>query len=204
MSPVLKPKEFFKKFTVFDLIIMAIVAALGIAMKPVIVPLVHIVTGPLFIPGGAIAGGFYMMWIVIGAGLVGKRGAATIIALVQAILVLAVGVVGTHGIVSLATYLAPGIAVELLYIITRQKGDNIFSCFFAGMVANLAGTVLSNFVFFKLPLIPLLLTLAGGALSGGLGGLIAYAVIRAVKKINIKGINNSSGKTAGKKTGTRM
>ena len=189
MKFALNPKRFFKKFSVFDLIIMAIVAALGIAMKPVIVPLVHIITGPLFIPGGAIAGGFYMMWIVIGAGLVGKRGAAVIIAIVQAIIVLAVGVVGTHGIVSLITYVAPGIAVELLFLITRQKGDNIFSCFFAGMAANLAGTVLSNFVFFKLPLVPLILTLAGGALSGGLGGLIAYAVIKSVRKI--KGIKTT-------------
>ena len=188
MKFALNPKGFFKKFSVFDLIIMAIVAALGIAMKPVIVPLVHIITGPLFIPGGAIAGGFYMMWIVIGAGLVGKRGAAVIIAIVQAIIVLTVGIVGTHGIVSLITYVAPGIAVELLFLITRQKGDNIFSCFFAGMAANLAGTVLTNFVFFKLPLVPLVLTLAGGALSGGLGGLIAYAVIKSVRKI--KGIKS--------------
>ena len=188
MKFALNPKGFFKKFSVFDLIIMAIVAALGIAMKPVIVPLIHIITGPLFIPGGAIAGGFYMMWIVIGAGLVGKRGAAVIIAIVQAIIVLTVGIVGTHGIVSLITYVAPGIAVELLFLITRQKGDNIFSCFFAGMAANLAGTVLTNFVFFKLPLVPLVLTLAGGALSGGLGGLIAYAVIKSVRKI--KGIKS--------------
>lgn len=189
MRFTLNPKGFFKKFSVFDLIIMAIVAALGIAMKPIIVPLVHIITGPLFIPGGAIAGGFYMMWIVIGAGIVGKRGAAAIIAIVQSIIVLAVGVVGTHGIISLITYLAPGIAVELLFLITRQKGDNIFSCFFAGMAANLAGTVLTNFVFFKLPLVPLTLTLAGGALSGGLGGLIAYAVIKSVRKI--KGIKTT-------------
>jgi ABC-type thiamin/hydroxymethylpyrimidine transport system permease subunit len=189
------PKGFFKKFSVFDLIIMAIVAALGIAMKPVIVPLIHIITGPLFIPGGAIAGGFYMMWIVIGAGLVGKRGAAVIIAIVQAIIVLTVGIVGTHGIVSLITYVAPGIAVELLFLITRQNGDNIFSCFFAGMAANLAGTVLTNFVFFKLPLVPLVLTLAGGALSGGLGGLIAYAVIKSVRKIKgIKGQENKNNK----------
>ena len=183
----LKPKEFFTRYTVFDLIIIAIVAALGIAMKPVIVPLIHIITGPLFIPGGAIAGGFYMMWIVVGAGLVGKRGAATLIAIVQAIIVIAVGVIGTHGILSLVTYIAPGIAVELLLWMTRQRGDNIFACFFAGMVANVVGTLLSNFVFFKLPIIPLLLTLAGAALSGGLGGLLAYVVIRGFKKLKIFG-----------------
>jgi ABC-type thiamin/hydroxymethylpyrimidine transport system permease subunit len=185
-------KKFFTKFTIFDLVIIAIVAALGIAMKPVIVPLIHIITGPLFIPGGAIAGGFYMMWIVVGAGLVGKRGAATLIALVQAIIVIAIGVIGTHGILSLITYAAPGIAVELLLLVTRQRGDNIFTCFFAGMTANLTGTILTNFVFFKLPLIPLMLTLAGGALSGGLGGLLAYLIIKNLRKLNIAGINKAS------------
>jgi ABC-type thiamin/hydroxymethylpyrimidine transport system permease subunit len=186
-------KNFFTKFTLFDLVIIAIVAALGIAMKPVIVPLIHIITGPLFIPGGAIAGGFYMMWIVVGAGLVGKRGAATLIALVQAIIVIAIGVIGTHGIMSLITYIAPGIAVEILLLAARQRGDNIFACFFAGMAANIAGTVLTNFVFFKLPLIPLILTLAGAALSGGLGGLLAYLIIKNFRKLNIAGINKASG-----------
>jgi len=186
-------KRFFTRFTLFDLIIIAIVAALGIAMKPVIVPLIHIITGPLFIPGGAIAGGFYMMWIVVGAGLVGKRGAATLIAVVQAIMVIALGVIGTHGIMSLVTYVAPGIAVELLLLAARQRGDNIMACFFSGMAANMTGTVLTNFVFFKLPLIPLVLTVAGGALSGGLGGLLAYLIIKNFKKLNISAINKARG-----------
>ncbi|GAG99538.1 unnamed protein product, partial [marine sediment metagenome] len=54
-------RKFLQRFSLFDLVIIAMVAALGIATKPVITPLVHIITGPLFIPGGAIAGGFYMM-----------------------------------------------------------------------------------------------------------------------------------------------
>jgi len=178
-------RKFLQRFSLFDLVIIAMVAALGIATKPVITPLVHIITGPLFIPGGAIAGGFYMMWIVIGAGLVGKRGTATLVALVQAILVIATGVFGTHGIMSIATYVIPGIAVDILLLILRQRGNNIISCFLAGMVANISGMLITNFVFFKLPLIPLILTLASGSLSGGLGGLVAYTIIRGFKKINI-------------------
>ena len=64
----------FDKFSVFDLIIIAMISALGIASKPVIVPLSHIITGPLMIPGGVVAGGFYMLWLVLGAGIVGKPG----------------------------------------------------------------------------------------------------------------------------------
>ncbi|MBN2072571.1 MAG: ECF transporter S component [Actinobacteria bacterium] len=184
-------KNFFLRFSVFDLVVMAMVASLGIAIKPLIVPLVHIITGPLFIPGGAVAGGFYMMWLVVGSGIVGKRGAASLIALVQAVMVIAVGVFGTHGIISLATYLAPGAAVDIFLLCTGQKNRNIISCFFSGMIANVTGTVLSNFVFFKLPWVPLVLALAGGALSGGLGGLLAYSIVKGFSRINISGFRIS-------------
>ncbi len=176
--------SFFKKFTLFDLIMIAMLAALGIAIKPVILPLVHIITGPLFIPGGAIAGGFYMMWIVVGAGIVKKRGTATMIAAVQAIMVLSVGSIGTHGLMSIITYMAPGLGVELVLWVSRQRIDNSLTCFLAGMIANMSGTLLSNFVFFRLPLIPLVLALAAGALSGGIGGLAAYSIIKGYKKID--------------------
>ena len=90
-----------------------LIACLGIAAKPIIVPLVRIITGPLYIPGGVIAGGFYMMWLVLGAGLIRKFGAGTLIAAVQAVMVMALGIHGTHGLMSLSTYLLPGIAVDL-------------------------------------------------------------------------------------------
>jgi len=188
-----KPKDLSRWFSLFDLIVIAIVAALGVAIKPVLVPLVQIITGPLFIPGGAIVGGFYMMWIVVGAGIVGRRGTATLIAVVQAILVIAIGIIGTHGIMSLATYILPGVAVDLFLLVTRGRAKSIMSCFFAGLAANLTGTFLTNFVFFRLPLVPLLLVLAGGALSGGLGGLIAYGVIKGIRKIKIPGMNKKKG-----------
>ncbi|MFZ3132128.1 MAG: hypothetical protein WA125_13815, partial [Desulfosporosinus sp.] len=66
------------RYSVFDLIIIAMMSALGIATKPVIEPLAHIVTGPLFIPSGVVAGGFYMMWLVLAMGLTGIRGTATL------------------------------------------------------------------------------------------------------------------------------
>ena len=93
-----------KTFTSFDLVVIAIVSALGIALKPIIVPLVHIITGPLFIPGGAIAGGFYMLWIVLGIGYIKKFGTGTLIGIVQGILVIVTGAMGTHGIISIISY----------------------------------------------------------------------------------------------------
>lgn len=56
-----------------------------------------------------------------GAAIVNKRGAATLIGLVQAILVFVAGVYGTHGIVSVLTYTLPGV-VDLFYFSRSPKG----------------------------------------------------------------------------------
>lgn len=127
-----------------------------------------------------------MMWIILGAGLVGKRWTAALIALVQAVMVISTGVYGTHGLASIVTYTLPGLAVDILFLLIRHRGCCFGCLFFAGMAANLTGTVLSNLVFFRLPLIPLVLSLGGGALSGGLGGIIAYTLVKQFKKFNIQ------------------
>lgn len=168
--------KIFDRFTVFELVFIAVMAALGIAVKPIVVPLIHMITGPLLIPGGSVAGGIYMLWIVLGVSLINKPGTGTLVALVQAIMVIATGVYGSHGIMSLITYLLPGVAVDLAAALLSRCPDRRLRLFFCGMAANLTGTMLSNLLFFRLPAVPLLLSLCAGALSGGLGGLVAYAI----------------------------
>lgn len=182
-------KKFLSGFSLFQLIIIAMMASLGIAVKPVLVPLAQIITGPLYIPGGAITGGIYMMFIVLGAGLVKKTGTATLISIVQAIMVVSTGIFGTHGIMSFITYILPGVAVDLFFGLIRHNGCCIGCCMGAGIIANITGTFLVNLVFFRLPLIPLILCLSSAALSGGLGGIIAYSIIKRFDKLNIGGIS---------------
>jgi ABC-type thiamin/hydroxymethylpyrimidine transport system permease subunit len=143
--------KFFERFSVFNLIMIAVVSALGIATKPIVVPLVHIVTGPLFIPGGAIAGGFYMFWLVLGTGLVRKSGTGTLIGLVQGILVIATGTMGTHGIMSIVSYTLPGIVTDIVFLFSKNKKYNILHYVFGCMGANITGTLISNILFFRLP-----------------------------------------------------
>lgn len=186
----MRKNNLMSKYSMFELLIIAMMAAAGIATKPIIVPLVHIITGPLFIPGGAIAGGFYMMWIVIAMGIVRKTGTGFLSGVVQAILVVAMGMFGTHGIVSLISYTLPGLAVDIIFLFSKNKNYNILHFMFACCFANLTGTYMSNVVFFRLPLIPLLFTLSSAALSGCLGGLIANSVINKVRKLGIINFNN--------------
>ena len=175
-------KRLVNKFSVFEIIVIALMATLGIATKPVIVPLAHIITGPLYIPGGAIAGGLYMMWIVLGIGLIRKIGVATLISIVQAIMVVSLGIYGTHGIVSFLTYIIPGLIVDSYMLMVKSKIFQKGNFFIAGILANVSGTFLVNVIFFRLPLIPLVLTLATASLSGGIGGLIAYGIYKQLRK----------------------
>ncbi len=176
-------KNTLRRFTAFDLMIIAMMASLGLAIKPIIVPLVHIVTGPLFIPGGAVAGGFYMLWIVLGMGLVRKPGTCAMIALVQGIITITLGSVGSHGILSLLTYTLPGIFAEIPFLFAKKKVFHILHFMAGCILANLAGTYGSNLIFFRLPLLPLLLSLSSAALSGAIGGVIAYQLYKKLQII---------------------
>jgi len=176
-------KRWLSKYSLFHLILIAVLAALGVGVKPVVSTLAHVLTGPLFIPGGAMAGGIYMLFLVLAASLTGARGAGTLCGLCQGLLVLAAGVAGSHGALSLITYTLPGIAVDLMFFLFARKEPNLPACCFAGLLANIAGTVSVNFVFFSLPWIPLLLSLCAAALSGGLGGAAAWGITKSTRRL---------------------
>ena len=188
------------RYTMFDLLIIAIMAALGIAVKPIVVPVAHLVAAPLMIPSGALAGGLYMMWIVVAFGITGKYGTATLVALVQALLVLFTGVVGSHGIMSLVSYILPGIAVDLVLFIIGHRICCMPCAFLAGAVANLAGTYAVNSIFFSLPFYFLILIMAIALLSGGIGGIIAWQLLKVLCKYRlVKNVPQRRQKLFGKK-----
>lgn len=182
-----------KQFTSRDLILIAAMAAVGIAIKPIVVPLVHLFTTPLLIPGGAMAGGLYMMWLVVAVGLTGRPGAAFLTGIVQAILVLITGIVGSHGAMSLISYSLPGIMVTLGLLLIRHRGCCLICCFVASTLANVTGTIIVNVIFFSLPLIPLLLSIAVAVFSGGVGGLLSWLLLKSLRKYNLGGPVHEAG-----------
>ncbi len=169
-------RAFINKFSVFDLIIISLIAAIGMAIKPFASALAHIITGPMFIPAGALAGGIYMLFLVLAFCLTGKMGSALLVGLIQAIIAMVAASFGSHGIMSIITYMLPGLAVELVMLISGHRGECVLCCFFACMAANVTGSLLVNFVFFNLPLVPLFLCLSLASLSGGLGGALCWKI----------------------------
>jgi len=174
-----------RRFTVKDLILISAMAALGIAVKTVITPLIHLISAPLLIPGGALAGGLYMMWLLMAVGLTGKRGAATFVGLVQAILVTLIGVSGSHGLLSLLSYTLPGLAVDSCLWLMRHRICCLPCAFIAGILANISGTLAVNLIFFRLPALPLLFSILIAVFSGGLGGVLAWHLLQALKRFSI-------------------
>jgi type III secretory pathway component EscS len=173
------------RFTVKDLLLIAAMAALGIAVKTVISPLIHLLSAPLFIPGGTLAGGLYMMWLLVAMGLTGKRGAATLVGLIQAILVTLTGVSSSHGLLSLISYTLPGLAVDLGLWLLRHRLCCLPCAFIAGILANTSGTLAVNMIVFRLPLIPLLLSVLTAAFSGGAGAVLAWHLLQALRRFHI-------------------
>ena len=172
-------------YSVKDLILIAAMAALGLAVKAVVTPLIHLASAPLFIPGGALGGGIYMMWLVMAVGITGKRGAATLAGVVQAILVILTSIGGSHGLLSLVSYTLPGIAIDIWLLISRHRLCCLPCAFVSCILANLSGTVAVNLIFFQLPMLPMLLSFAAAAFSGGVGGVLAWHLLVALRKYDI-------------------
>lgn len=173
-----------------DLVVITMMAALGIAIKPIVTPLTHIITGPLLIPGGVVAGGFYMLWLVLAYGLTdNKYGSALLVGLVQGIIVI-LQPFANHGAFSLISYAAPGLAVELIYLVLRSGPTTPVPAFLGGAAANLTGSFLVTVVImgidvWRLPLVPLLLMILTAILAGGLGGLVAYGLLGKLQRFNL-------------------
>jgi len=179
------PLKALRRFSIKDLIIIAAMAALGIAVKTLVTPIIQLASAPLFIPGGALAGGLYMMWLVIASALTGRIGAATLAGLVQAILVTLTGTIGSHGLLSLVSYTLPGLAIDAFLLISRMKMNTLPCAFISCILANLCGTAAVNTIFFRLPMIPLLLSFTAAAFSGGAGGVLSWHLLKALRRFDI-------------------
>lgn len=185
-----------RRFSTLDLVIITMMAALGIAIKPIVTPLAHIITGPMLIPGGVVAGGFYMLWLVLGYGLTGnKAGTALLIGLVQGIIVI-MQPFANHGAFSIISYAAPGLMIELLYLIFRPGPTTATKAFLGGVVANITGSLLVLVVImrisiWRLPLVPFLLIFLTAIFAGGIGGLVAYGLLNRLKRFNLLSPPNS-------------
>ncbi|MHA1166905.1 MAG: ECF transporter S component [Candidatus Hodarchaeales archaeon] len=197
-NPVSSRFSWLSLFSTEDLITIALLAALGLGTKQVVGPVLKAIVAVFLIPGGAIAGAFYMMWLVLSRNAVDKPFSATLTGLVQGITILFLPY-GSHGIMSLITYTAPGLSIDIVFYsiallirVTRWNitalTENEYLNGIYGGTANLTGTFLTAEVFdmfngldLIFPALYLLLAFA----SGFFGGLLAHVIF--IEWLRVKG-----------------
>lgn len=169
-----------RRFSTFDLIMIALMAALGLGTKQLVRPLVSLITIPLAIPGGALAGGFYMLWLVLTKRFVPKFGSGIFFGFAQALVVMILPF-GSHGIFTFVTYSLPGLGVDIVEIIFRKIKHKLLTSVLEGAIANLIGTAAVSLIIFDMPIQVLLFLLLLALFSGNIGGIIAYVIITQIK-----------------------
>ena len=176
--------KWLKKFSSQDLLYIVIFSALGLAIKPIVTPLVHLVSAPLMIPGGSLAGGLYMMWLSLTIAVVNKTGAGFLVGLVQAIVMLSLGFFGNHGAVSLISYTLPGIAAE---IVAKFFKDNktVYAQTWICSSANITGSIVVTILVMRLALIPFLISMVAAAISGIIGGILSHKLFQKLRNYHI-------------------
>lgn len=173
-----------KRFTAHDLIIIAILAAMGIAIKPLVNPSIKLISAPLMLPGGSLAGGLYMMWLALAVAMVPKTGSATLFGIVQALATFVLGWFGNHGALSLLSYTLPGIIADGISLLPLKR-DGLTMMILVCSMANLCGSLIMSLVIFRMPLLPLAIASATALGSGVLGGIIAWLIYRQIKDLGL-------------------
>lgn len=168
-----------KRFTTLEAAFIVLMAACGIALKPVVGPLARLIGSALFIPAGAIAGGIYMMWPLLALLVCRKFGTALLTGLIEGSVIFITGLYGSHGFLSLAIYVLPCLIIDAVYVLVRRPRSG-WPLFFPAAAGNVTGSLLVGLWIMRIPAIPLLLSLIPAFIFGGLGGLLAAGLYRVL------------------------
>ena len=165
------------RFSLRNLLFLTLCCDLGLFSKRLIAPAANILTDFLRIPGG-IGTSFSLMFIVIAAELVPIFGCATLMSIVQSMIALSLGMVGSMGILSPIGYIVPGIMIDLLFLLSRKAGlGTDLALTLANMLGAASASLAANLIVFHLPGVPLALyvvvALASGAVCGCFAGVLA-------------------------------
>ena len=164
------------------LLIYALCCDFGLIAKRLISPAANLVTDALRIPGG-IGAAFSLMFLIIAAMLACRPGCCTLMATVQGLLALAIGRVGSMGLLSPLGYILPGIVMDAaLWISCRLKLSETETAVTTNICGSVCAALTANIIVFRLHGAPLALYLSVAALSGALFGLVAARALHLLKK----------------------
>ena len=172
-----------KNIRVRDLILLAFFADIGFVSKRLISPFANVLTDFLRVPGG-IGTAFSLMFLVIGACVIKRRGSAAVMGLVQYILAMSLGMTGAMGMLSPIGYLLPGIAIDITLSFCERSGMSLpLSMILANAAGSLTAALTANFIVFRLHGAVLALYMLIGLISGGICGLLAAVICKRIRPL---------------------
>ncbi|MBP3856013.1 MAG: hypothetical protein IK990_10440 [Ruminiclostridium sp.] len=164
-------------------IFLALCCVLGLFGKRLISPFSNIITDSLHIPGG-IATAFSLMFIVVAAGITGRKGCGTLMGAVQSVLALAFGMTGSMGILAPVGYILPGVVTDLMLTIPeRGEKSGAVRIFLANTLSSVTAALTADLIVFRLPLPALALYLCVAASSGAVCGHLAVLLCERLTKV---------------------
>ncbi len=163
------------RFSTSHAIFISLMAASGLAIKPVIGPFMKLISAFLLLPGGTFAGAIYLIWPFLALAITRRRGSAVMVGVLQGSIVMITGLYGSHGLFSLLTYTFPCLIIELIYM-TLHRFNRRLTAMLATGLANGCGSFLVGYLFLHLPLVPLFIGILPAIVFGSLAGLLALKI----------------------------
>ncbi|MCK4341728.1 MAG: ECF transporter S component [Phycisphaerae bacterium] len=177
-------------FTVHELLIMAVLAALGGALSTVVSMAGQAVHAAVGIPGGLqFLAGIHVLPLVLALGLIRKPGAATVAGLLKGPVELLSG--NPHGLWVVLYGVLAGLAIDLIWLLLARRHHPAIFMFAGG--AGSATNLLVAKLAMSLPNDPRvtigLFVLAGVAFISGalLGGALGWYLLQALYRAGVAG-----------------
>lgn len=168
-------------FTLNDIVMLSMLAALVFALRLYL-------RIPMHLPGKS--GIFWVVPIIIGAGIVGKLGSGTYIGFISGILAALLGM-GDNGFLEGINYLVMGIAIDAGAFLFRRRLDNLLVGIFLGVLGNITKMVSNSYIDISMGVpaayvvVGMAMTVGTHVLFGGIGGGIAAVLLGRLYKSGI-------------------
>ena len=170
------------------LLFWALCCALGFFGKTMISPLTNLLSDITHIPGG-IGTAFSLMFLVVAAECMPKFGCCALMGLVQGLLALITGRIGSMGLLAPLGYILPGMAIDLALLFARSVHmRRVWRTVLANALASVTASLTANLIVFRLNGAALIMYLGTSAICGLVCGIAASgAAVLTEQAIHMKG-----------------
>ncbi len=173
-------ESIFKKYTTRDILIIAVLAAIGGVAKIFIAQGFVLVAafGPY---GSAIWSALFFIWPIIAAFIVRKPGAATISMVLGGVIELLAG--SPIGVIVLYSNLVEGLAADIAFLFWKYLKYGFWQHVVAGLLQPIGGLFITYyfFGFDYLGATPFIAFVLVSLVGGVIGGLIAYGIDKGLE-----------------------